>query len=172
MGSHMIYDNVLEKVKKAIAAGEESVTLTDDDYENPEYTKKSKEVKDAMKTIKKYLKTTITYEVPESKEAIDSDQIEKFIEVEEDYKVTLNEKEIENYVQSLASKYNTYADVRSFKTSSGDTVEIGGGDYGWIVNKADEAEQLKADLKKGKAVSREPIYSQRAGRFSCGRHQW
>ena len=36
------------------------------------------------------------------------------------------------YVQQLASKYNTFGRKRSFKTSSGDTIEIGGGDYGWV----------------------------------------
>lgn len=162
MGNHMIYENVLEKVKSAVASGKESITLADEDYQNPEYTEKSKEVTDAMETINKYLKTTIKYEIPDSEEVIDSDQIEKFIQVGENFEVGINEKEVGDYVQGLASKYNTYADVRSFKTSSGDTVEIGGGDYGWIVNKVAEAEQIKADLEEGKTVSREPMYSQRA----------
>ena len=34
-------------------------------------------------------------------------------------------------------------------------------DYGWIVNKPKEAEQIKADLEAGAPVSREPVYSQR-----------
>ena len=89
------------------------------------------------------------------------EQIKDFIEVE-GFEVSLNEKKITDYVQSLASKYNTYADVRKFHTSSNDTVEIGGGDYGWIVDKPGEEEQLKADLETGKSVSREPVYSQRA----------
>ena len=162
MGTHMIYDKVLEKVKKAVAAGEESVTLTDEDYENPQYTKESKEVTDAMAAIEKYAGTTITYQMPGGEEAIDAEQMQKFIRVGDDYQVGFDEEAITKYVQSLASKYNTYADVRSFKTSSGDTVEIGGGDYGWVVDKSKEAEQLKADMEAGEAVKREPVYSQRA----------
>lgn len=162
MGNRMICDNVLEKVKAAVAAGKESVTLTDEDYENPEYTKDSKKVTDAMKKIERYRKAAITYKILGSEEAVDAEQIQKFIQVGDDYEVSFDEKEIEKYVQSLASKYNTYADVRKFKTSSGDTVEIGGGDYGWIVNKEAEAEQLKADIAEGKKVSREPKYLQRA----------
>lgn len=162
MGNHMIYEKVLEKVKAAVAEGRESVTLTDDDYENPQYTQNSSELTDAMAKIQKYQNAVITYQVQGGEEKIDAEQMEKFIHVSDDLEVSLDEKEIEKYVQSLASKYNTYADVRAFQTSSGDTVNIGGGDYGWIVNKAKEAEQLKADLEAGEPVSREPIYSQRA----------
>lgn len=69
---------------------------------------------------------------------------------------------LSKYVQHLASTYNTYADVRAFKTSSGDVVNIGGGDYGWVISKAKETEQLKQDLAGGAPVEREPIYEQRA----------
>lgn len=162
MGNRMIYDRVLEKIKEAVAEGKESVTLTDEDYENPEYTKESSQITEAMANIEKYADMNITYQVPGGEEVIDAEQIQKFVQIGEDFQVELNEKEIEKYVQSLASKYNTYADVRAFHTSSGDTVNIGGGDYGWIVNKTKEAEQLKADLEAGASVNREPIYSQRA----------
>lgn len=162
MGNRMIYDNVLAKIKAAVADGKESVTLTDEDYQNPEYTKESDAITDAMATVERYANTTITYQVPGGEEVVDAQQMQKFIQLGEDYTIGFDEKEIEKYVQSLASKYNTYADVRSFQTSSGDTVEIGGGDYGWIVDKTKEAEQLKADLEAGEPVNREPVYSQRA----------
>jgi len=161
MGNHMIYDNVLAKVKEAVADGKESITLTDEDYQNPEYTKESDIITEAMATIERYANTTITYQVPGGEEQIDAEQIQKFIQLGEDYTVGFNEKEIEKYVQSLASKYNTYADVRSFHTSSGDTVEIGGGDYGWIVNKPKEA---RAD--KGRFGSRRACH-QRTGIFAA-----
>lgn len=121
---------------------------------------------DAVETIEKYLNTVITYEVMGEEEVLDSGQIVKFIQVSDDYQVSLDDDAIAVYVQSLASKYNTYADVRSFKTSDGDTIEIGGGDYGWIVDKEGEAEQLKEDLESGDTVTRELVYSQRA--FSEG----
>lgn len=162
MGTCMSYEKVLEKVKAAIAKGEESVTLKDEDYENPEYKSDSKEITDAMDVIDTYMNASITYEVMGEEDAIEKEQMEKFIKVEENYQVSFDEEAIERFVQSLASKYNTYADVRSFKTSSGDTIEIGGGDYGWIVNKPKEAEQIKTDMKAGKPVKRELIYSQRA----------
>lgn len=161
MGSHMVFEKVLEKVKQAVSAGDVEVALTDEDYVNPEVTQKSSLVTEAMDRIEKYEKAEITYEIKDYEEKLEKGKIRSFIQVGEDYSVALKEEEIEKYVQTLASTYNTYADVRSFQTSSGDTIEIGGGDYGWIVNKPGEAQQIKADLEAGKPVSREPVYAQR-----------
>lgn len=161
MGTHMIFENVLAKVKEAVSAGDAEVTLTDEDYINPEITQTSSLVTDVIERIEKYENAEITYEIKDYEEKLEKEKIRGFIQVGDDFSVSLKEDEIEKYVQNLASTYNTYADVRSFQTSSGDTVEIGGGDYGWIVNKPKEAEQIKADLEAGKPVSREPVYSQR-----------
>lgn len=161
MGTHMVFESVLAKVKQAVSAGDSEVTLTDEDYINPEITQTSPVVTDVIDRIERYENAEITYEIKDYEEKLEKERIRGFLQVGDDYSVSLKEDEIEKYVQSLASTYNTYADVRSFQTSSGDTVEIGGGDYGWIVNKPGEAEQIKADLEAGKPVSREPVYSQR-----------
>lgn len=160
-GNQMIFENVLAKVKQAVSDGASSVQLTDEDYVVPEYTSKSDAIVEVMERIDRYQNTEIHYEIKDYEETLGKEQIKDFIEVE-GLEVSLNEEKITDYVQSLASKYNTYADVRTFHTSSNDTVDIGGGDYGWIVDKPGEAEQLKADLETGKPVSREPVYSQRA----------
>ena len=161
MGTRMLFDSVLGKVKQAVSAGDSEVSLTDEDYVNPEITKDSPVVTEAMGRIQSYENAEITYEIKDYEEKLGKEKIRSFIELGEGFQVSLKEDEIEKYVQNLASTYNTYADVRKFKTSSGDTVEIGGGDYGWILNKPSEAEQIKADLEAGKPVSREPVYAQR-----------
>ncbi|MEY8391262.1 peptidoglycan binding domain-containing protein [Lachnospiraceae bacterium 45-W7] len=159
-GNHMIYENVLAKVQQAVSAGDTSVQLTDEDYIKPEYTCESKEIIQVMDRITAYENAEINYQIKDYEEKLDKKQIREFLQVE-GFSVALIEEKIEAYVQGLASKYNTYADVRSFQTSSGDTIEIGGGDYGWIVDKPKEFEQIKADLEAGKPVNREPLYSQR-----------
>ncbi len=159
-GNHMIYENVLAKVQQAVSAGNTSVELTDEDYVKPEYTSESPEITQVMERINAYENAEINYQIKDYEEKLDKKQIREFLKVE-GFSVSVIEEKIEAYVQALASKYNTYADVRSFKTSSGDTIEIGGGDYGWIVDKPAEFEQIKADLEAGKPVNREPLYSQR-----------
>lgn len=162
MGTHMIYENVLAKVKTAVSKGDNSVELTDEEYMNPEIKADSEVVTGAMATIEKYRNTAITYQLQSGEQTTDAKQMEKFIQLGENYTIGFNEKEITKYVQSMASANNTFGRVRSFKTSSGDIVEIGGGDYGWIVNKPKEEAQIKADMEAGQPVTREPVYSQRA----------
>lgn len=160
-GNRMVFERVLAKVEQAVSEGATSVQLTDEDYVSAKYTTKSDEIVGAMERINGFENAVITYKVMGKEEVLDKEQIRDFVTVD-GFDVSLKEDKITDYVQMLASKYNTYADVRTFHTSSGDTVDIGGGDYGWIVDKPGEAKQLIADLEAGKAVEREPVYSQRA----------
>ncbi len=160
-GNRLIQENVLKKVKQAVLAGEASITLTDEDYAKAEITQDSPEIAGVMGQIEKYQNAVITYDIKDYEEVLDQDKILQFIQLGEDGSVTLKKDEITKYVQELASKYNTYADVRSFKTTAGDTIQIGGGDYGWILNKEAEEAQIISDLEGGQPVTREPVYSQR-----------
>jgi murein L,D-transpeptidase YcbB/YkuD len=47
-------------------------------------------------------------------------------------------------------------------SSSGNRINIGGGDYGWSVNKAKETEALIAAIKEGKTIEKQPAYNQTA----------
>ena len=74
----------------------------------------------------------------------------------------MDDDKVTHFVQQMASTYNTYGDVREFRTSQGDTVKIGGGDYGWVIDKDKEKAQIYEDLETGGRISREPVYSQTA----------
>ena len=161
-GTQLILEKVTELVGQAVTAGEGTLTLPDEAYVAPEVVSDSPVIVEAMATIKNCLNAGIIYTIADNDEKLTKDTILEMIQVGEDLSVTLNEKKVTDYVQKLASKYNTYGDERQFKTSSGDTVTIGGGDYGWVINKPKEAEQLIADVMSGQVVTREPIYSQRA----------
>ncbi len=161
-GNQMILEKVTELVERAVTEGAGTLTLTDEAYVAPEITAETPALVAALDTVESYLNAGIVYEIADYDEKLEADAIFDMIEIQEDFTVTFREQKLADYAQYLASKYNTYGDVREFKTSSGDTIEIGGGDYGWIVNKEKEAEQIKADIMSGQVVTREPVYSQRA----------
>jgi hypothetical protein len=83
------------------------------------------------------------------------------LDVDKEGNVSVNDEKLTQYVQNLASTYNTYGKTRSFKTSKGDTIKIGGGTYGYVIDKSGEKEQLLEDLSGGKPVEREPVYELR-----------
>lgn len=92
---------------------------------------------------------TVTYEIKGADEGLDKAGILSLLDLKKDGSVSINDTRLTSYVQHLASTYNTYGDVRKFKTSKGDTVKIGGGDYGWVIDKSKEKRALKR-LKRWK----------------------
>lgn len=85
--------------------------------------------------LDKYTASTVTYKIEGADEKLDSAKILDMLSISDDGNVNIDDAKVTKYVQQLASKYNTFGRKRSFKTSSGDTIEIGGGDYGWVVSK-------------------------------------
>lgn len=161
-GNAPIRDEILSEITQAIDNQETKLTLSDACYEEPAVHASDSIISDTMANITKYTSSTIHYLIDDVDENLDSKTILHMLNIGDDGTVTLNEDKVAQFVQHLASTYNTYGDVRKFKTSSGDTVKIGGGDYGWVISKAKETEQIKADLSGGAPVEREPIYEQTA----------
>lgn len=161
-GSYLIKDKLYARVKGAVDAGENEFTFTDELYEKPQVTAKDPVLSECMAKIQSFFGAEITYDMGEDKEVVDKSVISEWITVDENYNVSFDENKAASFVQSLASKYNTYGDERKFLTAKGDSITIGGGDYGWVVDKEAEREQLIQEVKNGEVKTREPLYSQTA----------
>ncbi len=162
MGNEPIAEQISTEITDAVKSGVEALTLSSASYVTPSVYSTSEELTKAATAIDNYLKVVITYDIDGVDEVFDKDDIMSVLTVTAEYEVKVDDTKLERYVQSLATKYNTYGDVREFKTAKGDIVKIGGGDYGWIISKTKEAEQIKIDLANGKSITREPKWSQRA----------
>jgi hypothetical protein len=162
-GSKVNKEVLLVHVAQALNKRDGVLDLDEADcYIKPEYTSKSPEIIKTRNLLNKYVSTKITYVFGDRKEILEGSTINKWLSVNENYNVEIDEDEVKKYIDSLASKYNTVGRTRKFTTSSGRTINIGKGDYGWAINKAKETEALIEAIEEGKAVSKEPAYSQRA----------
>lgn len=161
-GNQPLKEQILLDVKAAIEEKASVLNLDDDDYVQPSVTADDPKLTEKLEVAEKYRNMSITYEIEGYDQVLDGETILSWITIEDDLSVKVDENMAASYAQQLASKYNTYADVRQFKTSLGDTIEIGGGDYGWIIDKPAEAAQIVEDIQKGEPVKREPCYEQRA----------
>ena len=161
-GSKPIEEQILMDIREAIDQREKVLYLDDDDYAKPNVTADDPKLKEKFEVSNRYRNMTITYQIEGYEQILDGSTILSWIKINDDLSVKVNEDMLAAYAQTLASTYNTYADEREFKTSQGDTITIGGGDYGWIVDKKREAAQLKEDILAGESVEREPCYEQRA----------
>ena len=76
--------------------------------------------------------------------------------------VVFNEKKTKEYLNELSSKYDTYGKTRSFKTTTGKTIDVVGGNYGWKIDKSKEFEELMENIKGGEKIKKKPVYIQEA----------
>jgi hypothetical protein len=152
-----------DSVADAIVNGKASLDLSSSNsYENPKYNAKSQEVADAKSIMDKYVNLKITYKSNGKTEILDGSTIHDWLSVNENMEVTFNEDKVKRYVNKIASIFNTFGNTRDFVTASNKTVQVSGGNYGWIVNKSQETKDLIEAIKGGQDVTKEPAYSQKA----------
>lgn len=162
MGNTPVTEQILAEITAAIDGQETSLTLSDACYLAPEILSTDDIIAGTAAQIDSYLAATIHYEIDGVDENLSAADILAMLDITDDGSVTVNEARVADFVQRMASTYNTYGDTRDFVTSKGDSIRIGGGDYGWVINKKLEAAQILSDLSGGVPVSREPVYEQRA----------
>lgn len=124
-------------------------------YAKPKYTSDSQEVKDELTTYNMYLLKWLTWDMGEDTyETMTPDDIKDCLKVNYDKaKVSVNKDKLEDWIEDFCLKYKTEGKTRKFKTHSGKTIKISGGDYGWrldfdkTVNQAYKAITTKVDSK-------------------------
>ncbi len=167
MGTELSFDTVLSVVQEAVENADTELSL-EDCYNNPVVREDDAALNACMERIAAYYGTSVTYTFGKKEPyELDNATIQSWLAVSEDYEVSVDDEKVTRFVQQLASAYNTYGDPRKFKTSMGDKITVSGGDYGWVIDKDKEKEQLYADLAQGGHIEREPVYSQTAKKYGA-----
>lgn len=136
-------------------------------YIKPQYNSKSPKVLEAKDMLNKYVSSKITFTIGNNNETLDGSVINKCLAVDENYVVAIDENKVREYIGTLSEKYDTIGRTRNFTTSSGEIIQIGGGDFGRHINKVKETENLISEIREGRKITREPVYSQTV--FAHGR---
>lgn len=152
-----------ERVSTAILSRKVELNLDEENcYVNPQYTSESQKIVETRDILNKYVASKITYNFGSANITLDKNTINKWLIVNEDFSVSIDENKVKEYIQTLANKYNTVGKSRQFKSSSGVDIKVGGGDYGWKIDTSKEVEGLIVAIRDGQTISREPIYAQKA----------
>lgn len=162
-GNKVNKDTLYNVLVNSILMGKKTLDLESMNcYENPKYTLNSKEVIDAKNNLDKYTSSKITYTFGKLTEVLDGSTINTWLKVDENFQVIFDEKKVKNYLTKLSNTYSTYGKTRRFVTSLGTTVEVSGGNYGWLIDRKEEEKVLIEAIKEGGIITKEPIYSQTA----------
>lgn len=163
LGNTVKKKQLLQLIGTDLATGVTSIHLEKEDlYKLPSYYEKDQVVQDALAAANTYTHGTITYDFKYTTETVDYNISKDWVNISKDFKVTLSDEKIGDYVEDLGNKYNTMGAARDFTTSSGNKINAYGGDYGWKIYFDKEKEKLEKNLKSGKNVKREPVYSYKA----------
>ena len=159
IGTQIKEDVFLKAVKNAITSFEYTLNLSEAEcYKLPKYVSTSEKVIKACEKMNSYLGAEIVLDFHPNEEVIDASVISQWISVDSKMKVKFSDEKMKEYLSELGKKYDTWGKDRKFTAASGNEVTVSGGAYGWLLNEAEEYEQLKKDIASGKKIEREPIF--------------
>ncbi|MEL7655512.1 MAG: peptidoglycan binding domain-containing protein, partial [Bacillota bacterium] len=161
-GNQLNQLKLYSKIQNAVMNGQSNIDLEKlQCYENPKIRSDSKKISCTKALAEKYLTSKIIYTFYDGIEIVDENEISEWIEFDNNLVVTFNKQKMKGFLDTLATHYNTYGSIRNFITSSGSKIEVGGGDYGWIVDINGEVVDLIEAITDGRTTFREPRFSQR-----------
>ncbi|MBU3109963.1 L,D-transpeptidase family protein [Clostridium lacusfryxellense] len=156
--SKQLYTNIIS----AILTGETKMDLElKNNYVNPKYTSTSKEILATKILLNKYITSNITYTYASGNQVIDKSVLNKWLTVDKNNTIIFDEVTMKTYLTELDNHYETYGTEREFATSVGKTLKVGGGDYGWKVQRAGEVADLIVSIKSGQTIAKEPRYTEK-----------
>lgn len=131
-------------------------------YLQPRFTKDSAEVIAARDEMNKYLTATITYSLDNVVVTVDKSITYEWISVDENMSPVISSDGAKAFAKTLGNQYNTADRGGQITTPTGKVANVALAGYGRAVGVDEETNQLIAEIKEGKTVTREPIFSRSA----------
>lgn len=158
-GTWIDQDKVFEMVSASIEKEEQILRLDEYGcYILPEIMSDNEELLEELAYYNQYMQASITYQFGSEEEVVDFTVYENWIQ-EWGNTIRIDEAAVEEYLSTLADRYDTYNDRMNFKTVDGYVINLPKGGFGWKMDVAAETERLIDDIKSGTIDTREPLYS-------------
>lgn len=169
-GSALDDRKAYQALKDAVADSDNEVDFsTQNVYETAQITEDDPALAATLQECNNYTKASITYTFGSQTEVLDANTIKDWLQFDESGQFVKDDEafkqRITEYVAGLAQRHDTLGTDRTFTATSGRTVTVGGGEYGWQINQSEEVNQLFNEITSGQTVSREPIYSSTASSY-------
>ena len=167
VGSVPIREKVLQAVETALSEYQSDLSLGDECYETAAVTSEDPSLNETVARLNRLVGITVTIPFGDDTETLGGETLASLIHIPaseetEDNEIHYDAERIASYVDSLAEKYDTYGIDRKFHTTSGKTVTVPGGNYGWKMDRTATTEALTAFLEAGNSGEAEPVWTQEA----------
>ena len=172
-GSAINEDKALELLCTAIDQTEEEVDLDKGGaYLEPNIREDDESIQERLKIVNTYAKASITHTYGDTTETLDSKTFKDWYSKDQNGDLYLDgevlKTKLKEYVTNMAYAHNTLGATRTFHTTSGRTVEVSGGNYGWQIDQYSEVEKMYNEILTGQQVTREPVYASTANEWVNG----
>lgn len=155
-GNKVNYDEFYSKVLTHIQNVSEVLNLDKEKcYEEPKYTSESKSVVEAKKTVDKYISAKITYNVSGNEIIIDSSLINTWINIDENFNVSINEDAIREYINSLGSTYDYLGSYRDFTRWSGEAIKVSTTPGIYYIDRDTTVSEIVEAINNGKEITKD-----------------
>lgn len=127
-------------------------------FKMAEITADNEQLKRRLEELNKVAGACITYDWNGTQEILDGELIHQWMVLDGE-EITLDEEQVAAYVAQMAKEHDTYGKKRKFVTTSGLTLTLPSGAYGWKTDRNAETEALIGLILEGAVTEREPIYT-------------
>ena len=164
-------DEAENVIIKAIEESETEVYLKDEDcYHDLPLTAQMQETLEIWEKVESFQQCDIVYVMGNEQVVVDSSVVCDWIETAEDGSfatdeegdLILRENAIEEFIDTLADKYDTVGISRQFRATRGTIVTVEGGIYGNKIDRDAEVEYLTEAFREKRQEIHEPVYAQKA----------
>lgn len=169
MGNRLDLEETYIKVKEAIAGMNKTLDLEEAElYTDPTIYEDNEAMAALKEQLNQYVAAKITYTFGSNTEVVDAKVIKECLSWDENFQMTFDSAPLSEFVTAMRRTYNTFktGESRTFKTHTGATRIISGGDYGWWMNVDDTLAELVAAVEAGAVEEKEVIWFQTASSFT------
>lgn len=157
-GNYIDFTKLCCIINEALTKGDKLVDLEETDvYAKPTLTATSDEIVAEQAKLEKVLSMKITYKIDEVSWELTSEDYGDWISDITAEKIEFQKDKVQEYVQNMADRYDTYGVPRNFRTHDGRTVTLDNTWYGWLIDVEGETEKLYTLLEAGESVERTPL---------------
>ena len=144
---------------EALAGMQDSINLYETGcFQIAEITADDEQLKQRLEALNRVAGACITYDWNGRQEILDGELIHQWMVLDGE-EIMLDEEQVAAYVAQMAKEYDTYGKKRKFVTTSGLTLTLPSGAYGWKTDRNAETEALIELILSGAVTEREPIYT-------------
>ena len=155
VGDQLDTKQVATDVKENLLSGSDEVKLESYKKE-PRITSDDENLKKEVDDLNQLAKINASYVINGETIQIPTETIADWLSYK-DEKVALDQEKVQNYVNDLASKYNTSTNSSKFNSSKQGEVEVPAGTLSWTMDRESEAAALSEAILSGEDFTRSPI---------------